>query len=524
MSFATSSTRHFVYGLLITLAAGSVAGRIAATSRVYEPELSRDEQDPADRKSKWPAKRPRPMPTFSSNDRSRWATVRALVDDGTFVIGHRDQKRVAPSAVAVLAAGDPLQAATLTVAGNQVRIAGDRGIIFEDGWQSLDKVLDPQTGNYYSTKPPLLTLLAAGMYWALQNLFGWTLTGEPFAVVRTILFLVNWLPFLVYLGLLVRLLDRYDLSDWTRFFVLAAACFATLLTPFLITLNNHTMAACCVLFALYPILPVLALPWDYPDGTSEPGPLAFAASGFLASFVVCNELPALAFLAVLFGLLLLQRPRKTLLYFLPAAAIPLAAMLIVNYIAMGDIIPAYARLGGPWYEYEGSHWQKPPEGSVKHGIDWAWMHESRRMYVFHMLLGHHGLVSLSPIWILAAAGMLWALMRMISARSAAGPPPSWQALAAMTIVLSIVAVGFYMLMSNNYGGNTTGLRWLMWLTPLWLLTMLPILERLGQRRWGRWLAYLLLAWSVFSISYAAWNPWRQPWLYNLLESGGYVAY
>ena len=26
---------------------------------------------------------------FSSNDKSRWATVRALVDDGTFVIGKR---------------------------------------------------------------------------------------------------------------------------------------------------------------------------------------------------------------------------------------------------------------------------------------------------------------------------------------------------------------------------------------------------------------------------------------------------
>ena len=64
----------------------------------------------------------------------------------------------------------------------------------------------------------------------------------------------------------------------------------------------------------------------------------------------------------------------------------------------------------------------------------------------------------------------------------------------------------------------------MWLTPLWLLTMLPALEWLGQRRWGRWLAYALLAWSVFSVSYPAWNPWRQPWLYNLLESGGYVAY
>ena len=34
------------------------------------------------------------MPTFGSNDRSRWATVRALVDEGTFVIGRRDPSRV----------------------------------------------------------------------------------------------------------------------------------------------------------------------------------------------------------------------------------------------------------------------------------------------------------------------------------------------------------------------------------------------------------------------------------------------
>ena len=35
------------------------------------------------------ATRPTPSPTFSSNDRSRWAMVRALVDNGTFAIGRR---------------------------------------------------------------------------------------------------------------------------------------------------------------------------------------------------------------------------------------------------------------------------------------------------------------------------------------------------------------------------------------------------------------------------------------------------
>jgi hypothetical protein len=521
MSLANTSSRTLMYGIMIAIAAGSVGGRIAAASRVYEPELSRDEQNLEDRKSKWPAKRPRPMPTFSSNDRSRWATVRALVDEGTFVIGHRDEKRVVPSAVSQLAAADPLQAATLAVAGHQVRVSGDSGIIFEDGWQSLDKVLSPRTNEYFSTKPPLLTMLAAALYWLLQTLFGWTLASEPFAVVRTILFIVNLGPFVIYLALLARLVERYGTADWDRLFVFAAACFATLMTPFLITLNNHTIASCCVVFALYPVVPVLALPWQRSAADVEPSGLAFAASGFLASLVVCNELPALAFLAALIGLLVFQRPTKTLLCFLPAAAIPLIAMLATNYIAMGEIIPAYTKFGGPWYEYEGSHWQKPPQGQVKHGIDWAWMHESRGTYAFHVLLGHHGLFSLSPIWVLAAAGMGWALFQN-------GTRAGWKALAWMTLALTVVVVGFYLLATdkatNNYGGNTTGLRWLLWLTPLWLLTMLPVVDRIGQRRGGRLIAYGLLAWSVFSISYAAWNPWRQPWLYNLLESGGYIAY
>src|SRR5947207_526759 len=108
--------------LLITLAAAMAAGRIMATGRVYEPWLFRDDKNPDDRRSAWPKTRPAPVPTFSSNDRSRWATVRALVDEGTFAIGRRDP--TTPGGV------------------NQY---GDRGIIFEDGYESVDKVLDPNT-------------------------------------------------------------------------------------------------------------------------------------------------------------------------------------------------------------------------------------------------------------------------------------------------------------------------------------------------------------------------------------------
>src|SRR5262249_8245841 len=158
-------------------------------------------------------------------------------------------------------------------------------------------------------------------------------------VVRTILLLVNWLPFLVYLVLFARLADRLGASDWGRLYVVAGACFATLVTPFVLTFNNHTVATFSVLFALYAAVSrAPALPRPHP-----------VLAGLFAGFAVCNELPALAFAAGLFALLLLRAPGRTLAYFVPAALVPVAALLLTNYVALGQLRPAYSEFGGPWY-------------------------------------------------------------------------------------------------------------------------------------------------------------------------------
>src|SRR5947207_61391 len=93
-----ASLRCWVYGLLIAIALGIACGRIVSAQRVYEPALARDESNPNDRRTLWPKSRPRPMPTFSSNDRSRWATIHALVHDHTYAIGQRDPEIVWRSA------------------------------------------------------------------------------------------------------------------------------------------------------------------------------------------------------------------------------------------------------------------------------------------------------------------------------------------------------------------------------------------------------------------------------------------
>jgi hypothetical protein len=110
---------------------------------------------------------------------------------------------------------------------------------------------------------------------------------------------------------------------------------------------------------------------------------------------------------------------------------------------------------------------------------------------------------------------------------AADPPPDpgLRMVAGLTLFLTVVVVNFYLFNSTvNYGGWTCCLRWLIWLSPFWLLTMLPVADHLSTSRRGRALAYVLLAISIMSVSYPAWNPWRPPWLYNFMEAQGWIDY
>jgi hypothetical protein len=310
---------------------------------------------------------------------------------------------------------------------------------------------------------------------------------------------------------------------------MAAAALGTFLTTFMTTLNNHSVAAFGVVFALYPVFDILTEPRPSGSGhatapsRSEPRPsgsghatapsrsrlgfprLRFFLAGLFAAWAACNELPAAAFGLALFGLLLWRAPRQTLLYFVPAALVPIAGFLFTNYLAVGDLIPVQVRFGSAWYRYPGSHWLAP------RGIDGAT--DPLGFYAFHLLLGHHGIFALSPVFVLALLGMLGVWNKGRS-----------QVLSWLALILTLIVFGFYLVKSNNYGGWTSGPRWFFWLIPLWLLVMLPAADWLGRSRAGRGLGYVLLAWSALSVSYPAWNPWRHPWLFNWLEDLGVIRY
>lgn len=505
--------RRLLYGLLILITAGMGLGRILSTVRVWEPNI---------KTIGWKEKRPEPMPTFSSNDRSRLATVRALVEQGTYKIGQRDPTK--PS----------------TKKGRSYPYT-DSGITFEPEWGSVDRALDPRgvetdprkIRDFYSTKPPLYPTIIAGEYWVLHKVLKLSMDQDRWIVVRVIVITFNLLPFLLYLYLLSLLVDRLGVSDWGRLFVFGAGCFATMITPFLISINNHIIASCSVMIVLYSAARIYLDP--------KPSPKWFLLAGFFAGFAACNELPSTAVLAGLFFVLAWSWPKRAFLMFLPMALIPIGAFFLTNYLAIKDWVPIQAKFGSKWYVYQGSHWNEAEKEELK-GIDRARHFESRATYAFHLLVGHHGLFSLMPIFILSVIAMIWGTLQLLAGTHRkppdVEPEPSptenketpgdpltlWRWHCLFSLILSGVVIAFYLIKTNNYGGWSNGPRWLMWLTPFLLIVMLPLVDRMAKSRTTRYVACTLLLISVLSMSYRPWNPWRHPWIYNWMEAKDLIPY
>jgi len=494
---ARAPLRRSLYGILIALSVGSMVGRILAVNSVDRVGLERHLKRSG--RKQWRQQRP----LLSSNDRSRWATVRALVEHSTYAIDD---------------------------------------IVAEPGWDTIDMVQHPDRQGHvhlYSSKPPLLATLVAVPYWIVSSVTGWTLAEHPYEVDRTLLILLQAAPLALLIALVARMAERFGATDWGRLYVVAGAAGGTFLTTFVVVLNNHVVAAVSAGIALYACLRI------WLDGRREFR--YFAISGLFAALTAANELPALTFFAAVSALLCWQAPRQTARVYVPAALLVVVAFFATNYAAHDCLTPPYMHRsatdpGDNWYVYtfvrngreRTSYWSNP------NGIDRG--EPSRSIYAWNVLIGHHGIFSLTPMWLLSVWGVaLWWRGKGIrpgedvdTASVATGRPASTalpvddplhpspvalRRLAAGIATISLVCLVFYLLRpkpDRNYGGMTSGFRWMFWFAPMWSVLMLPAADRLAARRWTRTIGLLLLALSVLSASYPTWNPWTHPWIMNLM--------
>lgn len=526
---------------------------------------------------------------LSANDRSRWSTVAALVEDNTYEIDRLIEIR------------DPV----------------DR---HRRPFDTIDKVMhvgDDGGFHAYSSKPPLLATIVAAIYWPIHAATGLTITQHPGYVPRMILAIFN-LPVLACFFFASWSVCRgYLTTTWSQIFVAVAIGFGTMLTSMAVTLNNHLPAAAATAI----VMAIYCGGQNVGENRDKLSPVQCLVAGAAAALAVVFELPALSMFClwgVLFGTGLWRQrivaardhaigrdgPRVAPLGWstgsssvfpsvFPNASsiaagcvgimIVAAAFFGTNWIAHRSLAMPYAHRGvgdgievvdspdqfdaskwrrevsdepgrwrlwsltgersraivasgdrfeirqwDDWYEYPGSYWQDGRRVGVDRG------EADRGVYAFHMLVGHHGVFSLTPIWCLMPVGLAMLIWRGQTLspleRSTSDRRGRWwferfvcddrAMLAAATAMVTIVCIGFYLArpqIDRNYGGVSCCFRWLLWLAPLWFFACSATIGRFAHRRWFRHFASVLLVFGIFSVSLSITNPWQSPWIMRWLD-------
>jgi len=542
------------------------------------------------------------VPFLSANDRSRWAAIAALTQEGRWEID------------------------------SVVEILDSKGK--SKLWNTIDMVrhqgADGQEHSY-SSKPPLLTLmLAAVTKPVMMATYAWrgkTLTEDPFLVCRIVLILVNLIPLALWWCWLHRWLESHVPRPWTRHVVLSLAIWGTFLTTFVVTLNNHLHGA--IFFSIS-----LALAWQILRAAQSQmrAPWnTWLSLGIAAALCVACELPAMAWAAAIGAIVFLADPKRMLIGFGIGSASIATAFLLTNLWAHGDWRPPYSHRGlgekigqveldlsslqaaidrkdelkaikelpeqNQWIELIGKQLgdsklsitsgakviparldgvfqvfdettsqrvalatQKPPAANPKADGSWniyAWDdwydypksywlpgnkkgvdlgEPDRWAYLMHFTIGHHGLLSLTPIWLWSIlGGFIW----LAKGKKALDNSPDYRCesmetnqlqglkrwvlsehgIAAAMMLVTLACAIFYTtrdIEDRNYGGVSSGFRWLFWMIPGWIWLAIPAIDRSASKPFWRGLVYLAIALGIIAAVIPWANPWSHPWPYRIL--------
>ncbi len=398
------------------------------------------------------------LPLIGMNDASRWATVESLVHRATYEITD----------------------STFVDTVDRVVIQKKSGGV-----------------GYYSSKPAFMATWVAAVAWPLDQM-GLSILRPDMRTtawtIHTILFLVNLLPFIFCLWGYWLYLGKEGFNGWATGVSILAAAFGTYMTGYLTTLSNHVTGAECVFGAA---LLYRAHAPDVPLSARRTTAIAL-----LAGLAVAHEAAAFLFAAVLIAKIFKRAPKGGILA-IAIAALPIAAYFLTERLSFGDWIPHQVSV---MFGIPASYGMDPYWADVK-GIDAT--KDSLPWRAWHMTFGHHGIFSLSPIFLLGLAPLF--------TRRLTGPFSEDRVTYIQIFVISLSCFAVFCVETTNYGGVCQGFRWLFWLIPLWLMILPHTLsDPATNRRLARVATAAALLVSIGSALSSLANPWGPSWLHLLM--------
>jgi len=357
--------------------------------------------------------------------------------------------------------------------------------------RTMDKVR--VNGRELSSKPPVLSVLGAGIYYVLHKGLGLTFEKNEAVVVPILVALLCTLPLLVLLWAFHGLVRRESIAPPAALGITALLGLATLCFPFGTILVNH-IPSTTALFGMFVCARELR-------SQRQRSPWYAFAAGLLGCLAVTFELTAV-FPVLALGVYLLwdRRQWSHAGLVLLGAAGPAALHLGLTWWSTGGVLPVQLR-PALWH-FDGSYWNQPKS--------WDALAQPKWQYGLYCFLGGRGLFTLTPMLLLAVPALWRGLRRGAGATWSGDAPGRAETVAVLAGFVGLAT--FIILRTNNYGGGHYGMRWFLMMVPLLLALMAPLLAGIRSR-----LGLVGLALLVLPGLYTAQIFWfGKPTVYELL--------
>ena len=342
--------------------------------------------------------------------------------------------------------------------------------------------------NYISSKPALLPTYAAGVYWVYQKVTGKTIAEHEGDVVRTVSFFTGWLFHAVFLLYLYRFCLALFSRQLAILGTLAVGAFGYLGVAYATTINNHSTSAAFVMMGLY---------HAYRARHGGPGYAHWIFAGLALGISGAVDLSTLAF-APTVGLYLLLKDWRRAVFGFGLACLPgVIAMFGLNYHITGSLKPTYTN--SDLKDFADNYFR-----TRRSGIDA--LREPKTIYAWNVLLGHHGVFSMTPVFCFG----LYELIRSLKKRSY---------LPEALVVTAVLAAAFYFYIfrTRNYGGWCVGMRWLVPFMPLFILYLGRFLDRIRLDRLTLGAVTLAFGVGCFHVQDGLTSPFQYSVWHNWIE-------
>ncbi len=398
----------------------------------------------------------------SWNDGSHLAAAESLVDRGTFIIDESIFV-TAPEAHSPYPPSDEVLAR-----------GGTRDRVYVNG-------------HFYSDKPPVVSLLLAGIYAVLQRGFGLHAAADPQRFCRWLTLGSSGVAYVIAVWSIHAIGVRLGLSRRRRVALAASFAASTLALAYSRTVNQHELLL-AVASLLFLVLSRISASPSSARGT-------WLAAGALAGLAYALDLGAGPLLCAFALGLVWYRARRIgpVVLFILAAAPPIALHHGITWAIGGTLrplnsVPAFLQWPGSPFDVSNA------TGVLHHSLG------SFIVYAAAVLFGKRGFVLHNLPLLLLVPGIAAVWRRKTTERP--------EIAAALCWCLGTWLV--YSLFSNNYSGGAVSVRWFVpLLAPAYV--MLAVLLREERERAGE---FAFLSGVGALLAAVAW--WRGPWTLNML--------